>query len=150
MNSAVERKNMISNELKEIIAQMEEQGKMNFLEAAAEEQVSQFEKEKKIHLPAKYKEWLHFSDGGELFLPAGVQFYGVAHKPLIDIEDNDKPDDKYIVIGALASGDPILCEKSGEKISIYNHEAGRIEDDEIYEDFIAFLKDLYDLLGIGD
>ena len=25
-----------------------------------------------------------------------------------------------------------------------------IEDDEIYDDFIAFLNDLYDLLGIGD
>ena len=51
--------------------------------------------------------------------------------------------------GALASGDPILCEKSSEKIAIYNQEAGRIEDDEIYDDFIAFLKDLHDLLGIG-
>ena len=54
-----------------------------------------------------------------------------------------------MVIGALASGDPILCEKSSEKIAIYNQEAGRIEDEEIYDDFIAFLKDLHDLLGIG-
>lgn len=37
--------------------------------------------------------------------------YGVAHKPLIDIEDNDRPDDNYTVIGALASGDSILCKK---------------------------------------
>ena len=40
-------------------------------------------------------------------------------------------------------------QKAGEKIAIYNQEAGRIEDDEIYDDFTAFLNDLYDLLGIG-
>lgn len=52
--------------------------------------------------------------------------------------------------GIKASGDPILCEKTGEKIAIYNQESGRIEDDEIYDDFMAFLIDLYNLLGIGD
>ncbi len=97
----------------------------------------------------KFKEWLLFTDGGECFLPAGIQLYGVAHKPLIDVNYDDKPDDKYIVIGALSSGDPILCEKSGEQISIYNHEAGKIESDETYADFYAFLNDLYELLGIG-
>mgnify|MGYP007088097297 CR=1 FL=1 len=87
---------------------------------------------------------------GELFLPAGVQFYGVAHKPIIDVDENDRPDEKYIVIGALASGDPVLCEKLGEKISIYDHETGSIDDELIYNDFYAFLNDLYDLLGIGE
>ena len=70
-------------------------------------------------------------------------------KPVIDVNNNDRPSNEYMVIGALASGDPILCEKAGEKIAVYNQEAGRIEDDEIYDDFIAFLNDLYDLLGIG-
>lgn len=69
--------------------------------------------------------------------------------PIIEVNDNDRPSDNYIVIGALASGDPILFEKGTEKIAIYNHEAGRIEDDEVYTDFFTFLKDLYDLLGIG-
>ena len=91
-----------------------------------------------------------FSDGGEFFLPAGIQLYGIEHKPLINIDNNDRPSDEYIVIGTLSSGDPILCEKAGEKIIIYNQETGRIEDDEIYDDFMAFLNDLYDLLGIGD
>ena len=140
---------MISDELKEIIDQIKKQGKMSFIEAATEDQIAHFEKENGIHLPSKYKEWLLFSDGGELFLPAGVQMYGGAHKPIIDVEEDDRPDENYIVIGALAAGDPILCEKSGEKISIYNHEAERIEDDEIYEDFFAFLRDLNEILGIG-
>ena len=140
----------MTDELKEIIKDLKRQGEMRFLEAATEEQITEFEKKNSIQFPKRYKEWLLFSDGGELFLPGGVQLYGVAHKPLMDAADDDKPDDKYIVIGALSSGDPLLCEKEGEKISIYNHEAGRIEDDEVYKDFYAFLKDLYNLLGMGD
>ena len=140
---------MTSDEFKKLIDQFNEQGKMNFLEGATEEQITQFEKDNDIILPAKYREWLLFCDGGEFFLPAGVQLYGVAHKPLIDADDDDRPDDNYIVIGSLAAGDPILCEKSGERISIYNHEADRIEDDEVYEDFFAFLNDLTEILGIG-
>lgn len=75
--------------------------------------------------------------------------YGVAHKPIIDVSEDDRPNDNYVVIGALASGDPILCEKRGERISIYNHEAGVIESNEIYKDFFAFLIDLHGILGIG-
>lgn len=141
---------MISEELKAIIDKLKEQGKMIFLEGATEEQITQFEKDHEIELPEKYKEWLQYSDGGELFLPAGVQFYGVAHKPIIDVDENDRPDEKYIVIGALASGDPVLCEKSGKNISIYDHETGSIDDELIYDDFYAFLNDLYDLLGIEE
>ena len=66
------------------------------------------------------------------------------------MDDNDRPTEEYIVIGALATGDPILCERTGERISIYNLEAGRIEEDEIYEDFFAFLDDLYELLGLDE
>lgn len=141
---------MISNELQQIVDKFKEQGKMAFLEAATQEKIDIFEKENDITLPVKYKEWLLFSDGGEFFLPAGIQLYGVEHKPVINVKKNNRPSDDYIVIGTLASGDPILCEKNGEKIAIYNQEGGRIEDDEIYDDFIAFLNDLHDLLGIGD
>ena len=141
---------MISDELKVIVDKFNEQGKMNFLEATTEEKITEFEKEYNVKLPEKYKEWLLFSDGGEFFLPAGIQLYGVEHKPVVNVDNNDRPSEDYIVIGALASGDPILCEKAGEKIAIYNQEAERIEDDELYDDFIAFLNDLYDLLGIGD
>lgn len=90
---------------------------------------------------------MQYSDGGELFLPARVQFYGVAHKPIINVDENDRPDEKDIVIVALPSGDPVLYEKSEERILIYDHEAGGIDDELIYDDFYAFLNDLYDLLG---
>ena len=51
---------MISDELKEIIDQIKEQGRMSFLEAATEEQIEKFEKENDIQLPVKYKEWLRY------------------------------------------------------------------------------------------
>lgn len=82
---------MISEELKAIVDKFKEQGKMYFLEETTEDKISVFEEEKGITLPSKYKEWLLFSDGGELFLPAGVQFYGIEHKPLIDVDDNSRP-----------------------------------------------------------
>lgn len=141
---------MISEEIKNISEQFNEQGKMKYLEAASEGQIEKFETENNVKLPSKYKEWLLFSDGGEFFLPAGVQMYGVAHKPLINIKEDDRPDDTYIVIGSFSTGDPILCQKDSEKICIYDHESGEIDDELIYDDFIAFLKDLYDLLGIGE
>ena len=146
---------MASEELKTIIDTLNEQGqqsesKMEFFEAATEEQILEFEKKNNFTLPSKFREWLLFSDGGECFLPAGVQFYGIAHKPLIDVSDNNRPDDSYVVIGALPEGDPILIKKDGETVAIYNQEAGRIEDDEVYDDFFSFLNDLYDVLGIGE
>ena len=140
---------MISDKLHSLVGQLKQQGKMNFMDGATEEQIEEFEKKNNLKLPLKYREWLLFSDGGEFFLPASLQMYGVAHKPMIDVSEDDRPNDNYVVIGALASGDPILCEKSGERISIYNHEAGVIERDEIYEDFFAFLIDLHEILGIG-
>lgn len=140
---------MISKELTAIIEQIKLQGKMRFLDGATESQINEYEEKNNIKFPSRYREWLLFSDGGSFYLPAGVQMYGVAHKPIIDVSDDDRPNENYIVIGSLSSGDPILCEKDSEKISIYNHEAGRIEDDEIYEDFFSFLNNLYVFLGIG-
>lgn len=141
---------MISENIKKYISQITVQGKHHFLDGATNEQLIAFESKNGIVLPSQYKEWLRFSDGGELFLPAGVQLYGVAHNPVIEINDSNKPSEEYVVIGALASGDPILCGKKGEQIAVYNYEAGRIEEDEIYQDFCAFLNDLYALLGIGE
>lgn len=141
---------MSSKNIKNIAYNFQKDGKMFFLEAATIEQVLDFEKKNDVKISNGYRKWLLFSDGGELFLPAGIQLYGVSHKPLIEVNNSDRPNDKYIVIGALSSGDPILMERNGEKISIYNHEAGVIEQDEIYDDFVSFLNDLKDILGIED
>lgn len=139
---------MISEKLQKIIDTICTHGEMNFLDATTEDKIETFEIAHNIKLPEKYREWLLFSDGGEIFLPAGIQFYGVDHKPIIDIEGDDWPDDSYIVIGTLASGDPIVFRKAEERISIYNLTDDRIEDDETYEDFYAFLKECHNILGI--
>lgn len=141
---------MTFDEFTKLVDKLNKQGKMNYIEGATEDQISQFEKNNDTVLPSKYREWLLYCDGGEFFLPAGVQMYGVAHKPIIDVKNDDRPDDKYIVIGALASGDPVLFEKSEEKIYVYDHESGELDEELIYDDFYAFLDDLYDLLGIGE
>lgn len=140
---------MVSKELMTIIGELNTQGEMRFVEAATEKQIADFEEKNNVKLPDQYKAWLQFSDGGECFLPGGVQYYGVEHKPVINTNDNDRPNEDFVVIGTLASGDPIVFRKGKQDISIYNHENGRIEDDETYENFYAFLKNLYDMLGIG-
>ena len=140
---------MCSNEAKSLSERLKKQGVMHFCEEATPEQITSFESSYSVSLPQKLKEWFAVSDGGDFFLPAGFQLYGVAHAPIIDVNDKDKPNDTYIVIGALSYGDPVLCEKGSERISIYNHEAGRIENDEIYPDFTCFLNDLKNILGIG-
>ena len=127
--------------IQEIIAMLREHGKMRFIVPATEEEISKYEKENGIVLPTQYRQWLMFSDGGELFLPASIQLYGVSHHPVIDVSDDWCPDDKHIVIGSTSWGDPILCLKNSEVISIFNHDTGCIEDDESWETFFAFLKD---------
>ena len=77
-NSNQQEDRMISNELNAIVTQIKQQGKMNFLAGATENQIEEFEKKHNLKLPLKYREWLLFSDGGEFFLPAGVQMYGCA------------------------------------------------------------------------
>ena len=136
-------------ELKNIIVVLNEKGEMSYIEGVTSEQIIDFERANGINLPQQYKEWLEYSDGGELFLPAGIQLYGVNHNPLIEVGNKwDMSDSNYITIGALSNGDPILCEKDNERISIFNHERRRIEEDEVYSNFYDFLNDLPNILGI--
>ena len=144
---------MDKNEAKSLAEKFREQGEELFSfpeKGATEEQIAAFEKENGVVLPAKLKEWLAFADGGNFYLPGGAQIYGVAHKPFINVEDTDRPDDNYVVIGRMSWGEPVVFKKGEEEIDIYDHETGEIDNDVRYEDFYAFLKGLYDLLGIGE
>lgn len=140
----------MSSEFETVADQLKSQGQMSFVEPTTNTLIEAFEAKHDLQLPSQLKQWLLVSDGGDFFLPAGFQLRGVANRPLIDVDDPDRPDDSYIVIGTLSSGDPVLCEKSTERISIYNHEAGRIEDDESFADFLTFLTSLAATVGIGD
>lgn len=140
----------MSSELEAVVDLLKSQGKISFVKPATNTQIEVFEAKHQFQLPSQLKQWLLISDGGDFFLPAGFQLRGVSNLPLIDVNDPDRPDASYIVIGTLASGDPVLCEKSTEQISIYNHEAGRIEDDESFTDFFTYLTRLAAVVGIGD
>ncbi len=132
--------------MKAKIEELTAMGEMRFCDGATDDQITKFERDHACALPLEFKEWLRCSDGGELFLPAGIQLYGVGHEPTIDAQDGKR----IIIIGALSDGDPILCESGNSKIAIFNVEAGEILDDEIYDNFYAFLEDLPNLLGIEE
>lgn len=140
----------MSSEPEAVADLLRSQGQMSFVEPTTDARLEAFESEHDRQLPSQLKQWLLVSDGGDFFLPAGFQLRGIEHLPLIDVDDPDRPDDSYIVIGTLSSGDPVLCEESSERISIYNHEVGRIEDDETFADFFTFLTSLAEVVGIGD
>ena len=115
----------MSDEMKSIFQGLNARGKMILPEAATEEQIAAFEKEHAVELPKEYKEWLLCTDGVELFLPGGIQFYGVAHKPIIDVDYNDRPGSDYTVIGALATlmkGDKVveLAKEVGYTVLFFN------------------------------
>ncbi len=141
---------MAAEEMKAFVDKLNNSGKMSFVDAATEEQIELFENNNNTKLPQKYKDWLLVSDGGDLFLPAGVQLYGVSHKPIIDVNEDDRPGENYVVIGAMASGDPVLFEKDSEQVAIYNHADGVIDEEELYSDFVAFLNDLIDSFGLEE
>ena len=138
------------NQVQEISELLQSQGKMSFPDGASEENIESFEKSNNIKFPAQYREWLLFADGGNLFLPAGLQLYGVKHKPIINLDEKDKPDENYVVAGRMSWGEPIVFKKGSEEFAIYDHETGEIDDEVRYDGFFDFLKGLYDLLGIGE
>ncbi len=137
-------------DLKELYDTFKQRSDMYFLEGSSAERIKEFEDRNGISLPVAFKEWLKICDGGEFYLPAGLQLYGVAHKPVIEVNAVVRPDDSYIVIGALASGDPIVCRSGEERISIYNREGDRIEDDETYKDFYTFINSLGEIVYIEE
>lgn len=138
------------DEVFELMELLKSQTSLRFVESAIKAQIRNFETKCSVMLPTAYEEWLLLSDGGECFLPVGIQFYGVVHEPIIDLSDSDRPDDSYVVIGRFAFGDPICFKTGEEKIVIYNSHAGCIEDDEVYENFIVFMKEMLDELRLDE
>ena len=136
--------------LKTLVDSMNQNDEMLLLEGATDQEIDSFEGTYGIKLPNEYREWLKLSDGGYLYIPAGVQLYGVSHNPVIDINSNERPNDEYIVIGALTTGDPILFKRDSAQILIYNQVEGIVEEDESYENFYDFLIDLPKILGIDE
>ena len=135
------------NILQRMHQQFQSMPNMSFQPPAQPDAIRRFEAASHITLPTAFRQWLEISDGGELFLPGGVQLYGAAHKPLLD--PSDRIDGSGVIIGRMAFGDPIIFQEGSETVAIYNQEAGRIEPDEVFDDFCVFLWELKQTLGIG-
>jgi hypothetical protein len=110
--------------MKDLIEKLRGMEEMDFKEPATEEQIAAFEQEHEVKLPEAYKEWLRFSDGGELFGGGGDFFRGVAHPPLIEVIGKWGQPEGYITIGKTSFGDPICFVKGGEEIIQWSHEDG--------------------------
>ncbi len=138
----------MGNKLDSIISKLKNTGDMSFFDGVSEDDIINFEKNNNVKLSSELRQWYLYSDGGEFFLPAGLQLYGVLHKPVIDLNDSDKPNDDYYVIGRLSWGDSVLCKKDSDEIFVYNHENGTISDDEVFSSFFEFIDNLGAFLGI--
>ena len=90
-------------------------------------------------------------DTKEVIKTKGVNLYKFkTFKELFDKFPSNRlgVSEDYTIIGVLSTGDPVLCQNGSEKISIYDHETGKMRDDEVYSDFFKFLENLLSILGI--
>ena len=140
----------MDNKLESIVNKLKNTGEMSFFNGVNEKDILNFEQVNSIKLPSELRKWYLYSDGGEFFLPAGLQLYGILHKPVIDINDTDKPSDEYYVIGRLSWGDPVLCKRNSDEIFVYNHENNVINEEESFSSFFSFLDNLGVFLGITE
>ncbi len=141
---------MTSQEWEAKFAELGKYGRIKTMPWASLEDISRFEEMHGIRLPQQYREWLQYTDGGILFPPAGVQLYGVAHKPLLSFSKEECPDSMYVAAGAMPYGDPVLFEKKSGRFMIFNREAQSFDPKETFPDFVAFLDQLPALLGLED
>ena len=132
--------------MEEIIEQLKDLPHMKFVPAASEEEIETWEHENNMTLPQDYKEWLRFSDGGAIFIP-GIQFYGVAHKPLLSYRNQtnrrgDLPDE-LLIIGSFSYGDLLCFVKGEDTIVQWEHEGW--EEFTHWENLSCFLSEAIDM-----
>ena len=108
---------------------------------ATDAEISEFERSNGAVLPVSFRSWLEISDGGRLFLPEGIELYGVVHPPLLELDDPYTPEGGWLVVGMMPDTDLVLVSLTGEATVVYNREGGTFDDAVRYGDFLAFLED---------
>ncbi|GFH42496.1 hypothetical protein Hs30E_10470 [Lactococcus hodotermopsidis] len=119
---------------------------MHFHAGASEDSIRHYENEANVKIPSAFREWLLFSDGGEIFVP-GTVLYGV--------DGNAKPSlfsgnsgqergtfalgDSLLVIGRFNFGDFLCVDTNSGEVVQWNHEA----DEEFlrWSNFFAFIEE---------
>ncbi len=133
--------------LEDLINKLIKLGKsVDFIQGATLDQIENFEKENKISLPIEYKQWLMFTNGGELFIPGTTMFgiyndqsqtyYGqLIYKKGIDSKYKMLSiPDNLLVIGRMNFGDLICIDITGNDFVLqWDH-----ENAEEYNRWISF------------
>lgn len=139
---------MLSEGLMKALKMLFACGRMSFTSGATEEQIRAFEEREHVRLPSLYKEWLAYSDGGYLFLPGGIQLYGVGKGPFVGMGNRRGVPDDCMVIGVLMSGGLVLMKKDGGEVSVFYPDGCIAGLHETYPDFLVFLMAACDMYGI--
>jgi len=134
--------------MKGIIERFKELPGMSFIPAASEEEITIWEKENGVALPPDYREWLKFSDGGEIFIP-GMQLYGVTHKPLLSYfnrpEERETLPEELYVLGEFGFGDYLCFVRGEDAIVQWDHE--NWDEFMRWDSFKDFLPDAEEMFG---
>lgn len=121
---SISEKNSLKVVIEEIVSlcqQMEDEGRTEFLPAATEKEIIEWEEQNKITIPESYKDWLRFSNGS-IILGTLAYFYSLNE---IKVDDKEYPLD-YVVIGeAIGDGVRICFSKSTGEIIWYDHGSER-------------------------
>lgn len=133
--------------MKELIQKLQNStSRMFFVSGVSAEALDLYEQTQGIRLPGDYRQWLMFSNGGELFAP-GLVLLGIpaekwnlatANTPE-SREEYELPEDLYI-IGTQNYGDPICFDRETFEIVQWDHET--VEASSAWDSFRDFLENL--------
>ena len=107
---------------------------LKFFPGVKKSEIARYEQEEGITIPTEYREWLMFSDGGEIFVP-GTRLYGIgigAEKTLVTVNAQEERylfalDSSLLIVGTLNFGDLLCLDLSSGEVVQWDH-----EDDEEY------------------
>ena len=133
-----------------IIQRLLETGaEMDFVNGANERDIALYEQSKGFKLPSDYREWLLFSNGGEIFVP-GTQFFGVDTVSNYSLVNQNSKEIRSIfslanfllIIGRMNFGDLLCIDLNTNEIVQWDHET----DEEFlrWSGFFAFLSEEID------
>jgi len=128
---------------------------MRFKPGADAGAVEKYEQAAGITIPASYREWLDFSDGGEIFVP-GTEFYGVNADERFSLYSENDPkarevfslDASMLIVGQLNFGDLVCLDVNSGEIIQWDHEL----DEEYlrWTDIFSFIEDeITDYVTVG-
>ena len=136
--------------MKELIQKLQNStSRMFFVLGVSAEALDLYEQTQGIQLPEDYRQWLMFSNGGELFAP-GLVLLGIpaekwnlatANTPEFR-EEYGLPEDLYI-IGTQNYGDPICFDRETFEIVQWDHE--NAEASCAWDSFRDFLENLIEM-----